>query len=1510
MQKQLGKYQLIRRLGSGGMAEVFLARTAVAHGLSKELVIKKIHPAYARLRELVSMFVTEAKIALGLNHPNIVQVFDFGAIDDSFFLAMEYVDGLDLLQLLRAAKVKKRPIPLPLCAHIVKEMAKGLDYAHRKTDEDGEPLAIVHRDVSPHNVLLSWDGAVKLVDFGIARARGIDEQTGGLKGKYSYMSPEQARGEDVDRRSDIFSAGVVLFEMCCGRPLFPGRGARALDRVRTGAFPRPRDVNPAIPAELEKTILEALSFHPGDRFATARDLHLALDEFLFHQAARATDIVGSDTLADFLTELVPRADRGLTVERTAERALAEGTPASELSDFVGGDDEDTVLLEDIDPDGAYPARLLRPPPAPRQRKHVVVAEVRLTGHDGMAAELGEERSQRIVGGFFSTLRNIAFKHHGYVHTVWDEGAVVLFGLPLATEDDASRAIRMGLGLIEALRGIVGDGYPALRLTLGIQRGVVEISRDTRGGRDVELPPSQRVLSRTLSQTADPGDILVGSQIYRMAKRRWYFDELPAIPLPASGDDTPPHARAFRLTGAIKRADRLRDASAQAGALIGRDLEMKALHDAYRHALTAGHKRAVLLVGDAGIGKRTLVNGFLARIASDQPMLLRATPQVNRAYTPYAVLAELARDMLGLTDESGADELRASIEGILPALYGGQVAPEVAQRDAAAVARLFGADFDEHEAPGLDASELRQRISELIVRVERTIQPNQPLVFVCEDLHWADDESLELFGESLARPGKRPLLGILTTRPDPRVAQFATDIGADVLRLSELDLTSTKALIASHLADRHSTANTAEVDELARQIYDGAGGNPFFVCEMLDNLIDRGMLVAERTNPGLLTGDAADMDVPEIAGDGASGSNGASGLGGVSGSAQPPGPGNTVPGAVPSLRSLRWIARDPLGSVPSSVEALLSARIDHLPEAEKEALLRAAVLGRVVRPEAVTALVGRPADDALESLVGRGLLRRYDGAYGFHNDLSMAVAYRLLPEGARRRLHREAATLLSYAPTYRPGPDDAAVAAHLARAGDPEAAADCYLTAAVHAIDVGGNSDALRQLDRALELVDESDHQRRFTAHGQRQEVLRRLARRDDREHAITQMSRAAAALDDLEKIALSHIRLAECFIDHGQASKASEAVDEALARAREADDFLAEAHALQLAAQLAQMIRGGETAIDLCDKALALCDESKRGRGLRATVLGTRGRASWSMGHPEDAIASFSDALAIYRNLGLLREEAEVLDDIGTVFATVGELEEALRYHKDALLLDKKLGDRAGFADKLCNIGQAYTELGDDDRAEHYLHRAIKLAEQIGDNATTAKAVINLGKVQWLRDDHRRALVVLKHGLEMARASCERYQEVRAMVYLAMIILEAGGDVEQSLDLANRATELASAIPMPLGHVYGLAVRGLAVAHKGRFQEAADTSARAVAEQSRHTRPENAETVLYFHAMLCEAAGRMKDAARAIDLARQEVERKAGSIQDRELQNAYVSSKIPRAVMTFFKHLGESVSHR
>ncbi len=282
------KYELIERIATGGMAEIYRARYRAAAGITKGVVIKKILPHYSGNPAFVQMFRDEARIVVGLSHGNIAQVFDFGEVNGEYYLAMEHVHGQPLSKLIRRLREEGIPsVPSPFACFIALEMCKGLHYAHTRMDEGGRPLGIVHRDVSPQNVLLGYDGQVKLVDFGIAKARTAgrkETEVGALKGKYVYFAPEQARGKELDARTDVFAAGIVLYEMLCGRLPFEGKMMDVLTRIVRGDFARPRSLNPEIPPVLERIVLTAMALDPEQRYPSAQAMQEALAGVLYAHA--------------------------------------------------------------------------------------------------------------------------------------------------------------------------------------------------------------------------------------------------------------------------------------------------------------------------------------------------------------------------------------------------------------------------------------------------------------------------------------------------------------------------------------------------------------------------------------------------------------------------------------------------------------------------------------------------------------------------------------------------------------------------------------------------------------------------------------------------------------------------------------------------------------------------------------------------------------------------------------------------------------------------------------------------------------------------------------------------------------------------------------------------------------------------------------------------------------------------------------------------------------------------
>ncbi len=300
---QLDGYEIIGRLGIGGMAEVMLARQVGPEGFNKLVALKRILPALASDPLFVEMFLREARIAALITHANVVQIYDLRKSADDFFIVMEYVPGWNLERVLTTASLAMTPLPIELACRIVADVCAGLYAAHTATLEDGQPLVVVHRDVSPHNVLVSKAGSIKLTDFGIAKATNIAAitKTDGLKGKFLYMAPERLEGNDSDTRSDLFAAGLILFLALTQVHPFQGASEYIIwEKALQSRVPAPSTLRPDIPPALDELVLRAVARQPDDRYQSAQELHLALERFLAAYGRPAT----TTHLARWLSEVV------------------------------------------------------------------------------------------------------------------------------------------------------------------------------------------------------------------------------------------------------------------------------------------------------------------------------------------------------------------------------------------------------------------------------------------------------------------------------------------------------------------------------------------------------------------------------------------------------------------------------------------------------------------------------------------------------------------------------------------------------------------------------------------------------------------------------------------------------------------------------------------------------------------------------------------------------------------------------------------------------------------------------------------------------------------------------------------------------------------------------------------------------------------------------------------------------------------------------------------------------
>lgn len=330
-------YRVTERLESGGMAEVFRGEATSVAGFKKQVAIKRVLPHLASNEKFIRMFLDEARLSARLSHANIVQVFDIGRVENTYFIVMEFIDGVNLKHLIENLRNKRQAFPMALACHIAIKVCEGLQYAHHLHDSDNQDLHIVHRDISPPNVLISRQGEVKIVDFGLAKAAHSVEKTepGVVKGKFSYLAPETAMGQEADAQADIFAVGIMLWEMLAGRKLFQGEtDYQTVKMVQQAVVPSLRSINPAVPEELENILAVALAKDKRVRYADAAAFSDELLNFIFGNKMR----VGAQDLARVVNEVVAERSKGAATLTKKDGSVIDQLIQEELLRFTSLDD--------------------------------------------------------------------------------------------------------------------------------------------------------------------------------------------------------------------------------------------------------------------------------------------------------------------------------------------------------------------------------------------------------------------------------------------------------------------------------------------------------------------------------------------------------------------------------------------------------------------------------------------------------------------------------------------------------------------------------------------------------------------------------------------------------------------------------------------------------------------------------------------------------------------------------------------------------------------------------------------------------------------------------------------------------------------------------------------------------------------------------------------------------------------------------------------------------------------
>jgi serine/threonine protein kinase/predicted ATPase len=803
-----GKYQLLEQIASGGMAEVYKAKSHGVEGFEKLVVIKRILPELSRNERFVEMFIDEAKISVTLNHANVVQVFDLGRSEGSYFIAMEYVHGVDLACILREFRQRGQVFSVALAIYLVSEVAKGLDYAHRRKDQNMEPLSIVHRDLSPHNIMVSFEGEVKITDFGIARAKGaVGLGAEAVEGKLPYMSPEQARGEAVDHRADIYSLGVVLYETLTGEPPWrQGTDQEVLEQVSAGDFRPLSEVAPSLPQDLKDIVERAMARDLEARYPNAGRMYEELVSFLYttkqrvdaHEVAQLLEKMGITSLD---RPKPPDADKSLRECFGADTTPTPRTPRQ--------GERTPVEVPTATPEPSTTLReCLGAKRLPSEMREVTALALEIFGGTLTEAQTDE-------------LRELIERDGGSVVETRTEFIVALFGLGQGDGRDTESAVACGLKLQRLSHTLTGPDEQHLVLGVGIHpERIVAIAEDVPIPREDHRYYAIIDAARTLAGRRT-GAVLVSRQARAVVRDLFAFRPLGSGIWAVTGE---------RPIGEVY------------GSFIGRTEALRRIGELLAYC-NRGAPAVLRLIGDAGTGKTRLLHETHQRLASGGHEFnwyqVRAAPQPSDV--PFASLAQMIRPMVGLDETDPPERVRERVERLRQLGLG--------QDEVDVVAQLLGAP----RPPAEDRASLTDRqIPMAFVRTVSKLAEDRLTVLGWDAAERMDNASIEAVRALVLGAERARVLVILSARSS--AAPRLVNLGQPEVLLGPLSDEEAITLAKSRL--KASKLPQALVEEIASK----TGGNPLFIEEHLKAMLASGALRV-RNGRVKYRPEAAEVEVP-------------------------------------------------------------------------------------------------------------------------------------------------------------------------------------------------------------------------------------------------------------------------------------------------------------------------------------------------------------------------------------------------------------------------------------------------------------------------------------------------------------------------------------------------------------------------------------------------------------------------------------------------------------------------
>jgi serine/threonine protein kinase/tetratricopeptide (TPR) repeat protein len=1259
----VGSYLIVGTLGAGGMGKVYLAQDT---RLRRRVALKLLPASFTKDEERVRRFEQEARAASALNHPNILTIHEIGTNEGAQYIATEFVEGITLRERLRSGELKLNEV-----LEIAIQLAAALAAAHA--------ARIVHRDIKPENIMMRPDGYIKVLDFGLAKPTGIatqDErditdtdplahalvntQPGMVMGTVAYMSPEQARGLDVDTRTDIWSLGVVLYEMLAARPPFTGPTGSDVMASVLNRDPTPLShVATEIPSELERIVTKALAKDRDERYQTVKDMLVDLR----------------------------RLRQRLEFEAEMQRAS--------LSVELPGDATHRSVASEIT--GARVARAVSD-----QLKQITVLYADLHGLTTLTERLDAEELSDLMRELWNRVEKIILDYGGTLDRRLGQQLMALWGASVAREDDPEQSVRAALAMRREVgefvaadvRAAVGskrievesNGGGDAFVRIGINTGAVLLGALSSGQGDLMATGAAVNVAQRLGQSAPVGVVLISHDTYRHVRGLFDVQELELPNVKGSAEPS----RTYAVQGAKARAFRLRTRGVEGveTRMVGREAELTRLRDALRAVVEDRELQIISVVGEAGIGKSRLLYEFTneVELLPERVSIFQARASQGTRGLPYALVRDLLSMRFGIQDSDTPQIARAKLErGVLEVL-GGNSADALMR--AHFIGHLAGLDFS--ASPYLagvlgDAKQMRGRAFHYAAQFFTEAARTSPTILHLEDIHWADEGSLDFLDHLTRTCGSVPLLVLCFTRPElfERRPSWGEGLSAHAcLTLRPLTKRESRQLVEEIL--RYAQAIPQALREL---VVSAAEGNPFYVEELIKMLIEQQVIVP-----------AADRWLVDAA----------------------------------RLAEVR---------VPPTLTGVLQARLDKLSAWERTVVQRAAVIGREFWDDALeqfaqTATTRGDAGEgdtrtALEELRRKELIYRREasafvgvGEYVFKHALLRSVAYESVLKRERHRLHGEAARWLIERSSERVEEYVAVIAEHYELARETALAALWYGRAAEQSRASYAPEAAIGFYRKALDFVRDApqmnahgaaSHSRQVTSwHAGLGEVLTMQARYDEAVEAYKRMRETAEECGDkiAQVRAWNGLTAVQEYQGDNRAALESARRAETLAReAGDTTDSKAEL-AVALNRQGLALHRLGDAAAvtKLGARILALSDDMVDGaRHARANGLKLIGVAHEVSGRFSEAEECFAQSLALLRESGDRRNIGFMLNNLGVIAHLRGDYESAARRYEEALAIFREIGERTWELPTLGNFAGAQVGLENYAVAETNLRQVVTM---------------------------------------------------------------------------------------------------------------------------------------------------------------------------------------------------------